>query len=43
MTLDEIDDHLNRLVELRRNLITDRLEIRWLYAASPRRSMPWGV
>ena len=41
MTLDEIDDHLNRLVELRRNLITDRLEIRWLCDDIPRGLEPW--
>ena len=41
MTLDEIDDHLNRLVELRRNVISDRLEIRWLCDDIPRGLEPW--
>lgn len=41
MTLDEIDDHLNRLVELRRNVISDRLEIRWLRDDIPRGLEPW--
>ena len=36
MTLDEIDHHLRRLVELRRNVISDRLEIRWLCDDIPR-------
>ena len=41
MTLDEIDANLRRLVELRRNVISDRLEIRWLRDDIPRGLEPW--
>ena len=34
MTLDEIDDYLIKHVELRRNVITSRMEIRWLPTTS---------
>ena len=34
MTLDEIDDYLVKHVELRRNVITSRMEIRWFAVAN---------
>lgn len=41
MTLDEIDDYLVKHVELRRNVITSRMEIRWFADDIPRGLEPW--
>ena len=41
MSLDEIDHQLRQMVELRRNVISDRLEIRWLCDDIPRGLEPW--
>ena len=41
MTLDEIDEYLIKHVELRRNVITSRMEIRWFADDIPRGLEPW--
>ena len=41
MSLDEIDHQLRQMVELRRNVISDRLEVRWLRDDIPRGLEPW--